>query len=255
MSGHSKWANIRVRKGAQDALRGKVFTRYARLIEIAAREGGGDPGMNVRLRSLIDAAKVESVPNANIDRAIKKGTGELRGEQMNEVLYAAYGPNGVACLIECLTDNKNRTLSKLRMIVEKHGGHFAETNSVAWMFERRGVVVAKWTMDNGQLKMTLDELELELIDFGAEDFDVTDDVITVMTGVADWSKIRDFLQSNGCEILSAGLQHVAKQKVELKDETAAQKVLSFIEAIEEEDDVSEVHTNAGISEEMEKKRT
>ncbi|MBI3618545.1 YebC/PmpR family DNA-binding transcriptional regulator [Candidatus Peregrinibacteria bacterium] len=199
-----------MRKGAQDARRGKIFTKYARLIEIAAREGGGDIAMNVRLRALIDAAKAESVPNANIERAVKKGTGELKDEQMNEVIYAAYGPGGVACL---------------------------------WMFERRGVVVAKWTMDNGQLKMTLDDLELALIDFGAEDFDVSDDVITVTTGVSDWTKIRDFLQSNDCKIVSAGLQYVAKQKVELKDEAAAQKLLNFVEAIEEDDDVSEVHTN------------
>lgn len=245
MSGHSKWANIRVRKGAQDARRGKVFTRHARLIEIAAREKGGDPVTNSTLRTAIDNAKIDSVPNMNIERAIKKGTGELKGEQMSEVIYACYAPGGVACLIECLTDNKNRTTANVKSIVSKHGGNFAESASVLWMFERRGVVTAKWTVDSGQWKEKMEELELELIDFGAEDMDASDGSITVTTGLSDWPKIRDFLKSNGLEIVSAGLQYIAKQKTVVK-EADLPKLESFVDAIEEDDDVSEVHTNADI---------
>ncbi len=126
MSGHSKWANIRVRKTAQDKVRGKIYTRHAKFIEIAARAKGGDPVTNPSLRTAIDNAKADNVPNANIDRAIKKGTGDLKGEQMAEIMYAAYGPGGVACLIECLTDNKNRTLANLKTAMNKHDGNFTE---------------------------------------------------------------------------------------------------------------------------------
>ena len=141
MSGHSKCANIRVKKTAQDAKRGKIFTRHARLIEMAASVGGGDPRSNASLRVAIDNAKEDSVPNDNIERAIKKGTGALKGEAMQEVLYAAYLPGGVACLIECLTDNRNRTTANVKNTVSKHGGNFAETASVQWMFQRKGLVV------------------------------------------------------------------------------------------------------------------
>ena len=136
MSGHSKWANIRIRKGAQDAKRGKIYTRHARLIEMAARSGGG-PETNAALRTAIENAKEDSVPNANIERAIKKGTGALKGEGMiEEVLYAAYGPGSVACLIECFTDNRNRTINHVRSVIEKHGGHWADSGSVQWLFTK-----------------------------------------------------------------------------------------------------------------------
>jgi YebC/PmpR family DNA-binding regulatory protein len=240
MSGHSKWANIRVKKTAQDARRGKVFTRHARLVEIAARAGGSDPKTNSSLRAAIDNAKADSVPNDNIERAIKKEMGKLKGEAMQEIVYAAYGPGGVACLIECLSDNRNRTLANVKMAISKHGGNFAETSSVAWMFVRRGQVLGEWKMVNGKL----DELELELIDIGAEDFSVDDDVITIVTSVNDWTKVRDFLKQKGATILSAGLSYIPTQKAQLPDEAAAAKLQSFIDAIEEDDDVSAVHTNA-----------
>ncbi len=242
MSGHSKWHNIRVKKTAADSVRGKVYTRHARLIEIAARAGGGDPVMNASLRTAIDNAKADNVPNANIDRAIKKGTGELKGEQMAEITYAAYGPGSAAFLIECLTDNRNRTLTNVKMAIDKNGGHFAESASVMWMFERKGVVVA--TLPAGK---NPEELELELIDFGAENFEVTDGTIEVATGASDWSQIRDFLKKNQCEIVTAGLKFVPTQKAEIKDVETAKKVMRFMEAIEEDDDVSEVHTNADIA--------
>ena len=242
MSGHSKWANIRVKKTAQDAKRGKVFTRHARLIEIAARAGGGDPVSNAALRTAIDNAKVDSVPNVNIERAVKKGTGENKGEAMGEIIYAAMGPGGTAYLIECITDNKNRTLSNVKLLIGKHGGSFADSSSVLWMFARKGVVVAKGSKPS-------DELELELIDAGAEDISASDGYVEVTTDGAHWAKARDLLKANGYEIDSAGLKFVPTQKVNVTDAALAQKVADFMAAIEEDDDVSEVHTNADVHEE------
>ncbi len=264
MSGHSKWANIRVRKGAQDAKRNKIYTRHARLIEMAAR-GGTDPKTNASLRAAIENAKAESVPNDNIERAIKKGSGELKGEAMQEVMYAAYLPGGVACLIECLTDNRNRTTANLKGIVSKHGGNFAETGSVLWMFERKGAVVAESPHPARDAPPSPAaagegvnaELELQLIDVGAEDVLSDDGVITVVTSANDWSKVRDFLRQKGYEILSAGLSYIAKQSVSarpsrdgktaISDSTMAEKLHQFVEAVEEDDDVSEVHTNASLT--------
>ena len=243
MSGHSKWANIRVKKTAQDAKRGKVFTRHARLIEIVARTGGGDVTSNAALRSAIDNAKSESVPNANIERAIKKGTGELKGEAMQVVVYEAYGPAGAAFIIECLTDNKNRTLSNVKMILSKNGGRFAENGSVMWMFQRAGVIAARSEKLEVNSEKFLEELELELIDKGADDFDVSGDHLQVMTDMTHWVGVRDFLQAQGFEIESAGLQFVAKQTAPV-DAATFEKVHALMDLLEEDDDVSEVHTNA-----------
>lgn len=244
MSGHSKWANIRVRKTAEDARRGKIFTRHARLIEMAARSGGGDPAANASLRTAIENARAENVPNANIERAIRKGTGELKGEQMAEILYAAYGHGGIACLIECLTDNRNRTLANIRSIIGKHGGNFADTNAVAWMFERKGVMSGKREAGSGK---PMEELELALIDLGADDIDTEDDVITVTTNQNDWTRVRDFLKEQGWAIASAGLKYVAKERARVTDETTLQKITAFIDALEADDDVAEVFTNATTS--------
>jgi YebC/PmpR family DNA-binding regulatory protein len=243
MSGHSKWANIRVKKTAQDAKRGKVFTRHARLVEMAARSGG-DPMMNPGLRTAIENAKEDSVPNANIERAIKKGTGELKGEQMQEILLEAYGPAGTAYVIECLSDNRNRTLANVKSLIGKHGGRVAEGNAVAWMFEHKGLVVAEFP--GGLPPDKLEELELQLIDAGAEDFAAEGDYIRVVTGMAGWAKVKDFLKKSGWTIDSAGLSYIPKQRVPVTDDATAQKVSDFIEMIEEDEDVSEVHTNAEI---------
>ena len=240
MSGHSKWANIRIRKGAQDARRGKIYTRHARLIEMAAH-GGGDPVMNPTLRTAIENAKTDSVPNANIERAIKKGTGELKGEAMAEVLYAAMGPGGTAFLIECFTDNKNRTINSIRPRMERHGGRWADVSSVQWMFARKGVVTAKkiiWS----------DDLELQLIDAGAEDIDTAGETIDVTTDAAHWTTVRDRLKSAGNEIIAAGLKFVPTQKASADSLETAKKIMELVEALEEDDDVSEVHTNAEIPE-------
>lgn len=245
MSGHSKWHNIKVRKMASDARKGKAYTKYARLIEIAAREGGGDPVKNSKLRGLISDAKAESVPNANIERAIKKGTGELKGDAMQEVVYEAYGPGGAAFIIECLTDNKNRSLSNVKLILSKTGGRFAESGSVLWMFERRGVVTASGGGIADASK--LEELELALIDLGVEDFEASDEHLQVVTGMTAWAAVRDFLKGKGFVTDSAGLQFVPKQTAPVDSETML-KVEALQAALEEDDDVSEVHTNAVIAE-------
>jgi YebC/PmpR family DNA-binding regulatory protein len=246
MSGHSKWHNIRVKKGAADAKRGKIFTRHAKLIEIVAQKGG-DPSMNPSLRVAIDNAKADSVPNANIERAIKKGSGELKGDRMEEVVYAGYGPGNTALLIECLTDNKNRTLSNIKVALTKNGGSFAESSSVLWMFERKGVVTAK---DPRSKSQDPNDLELGLIDAGAEDIEHDDDMLSVTTDMTNWTKVRDYLKQNGFEVQSAGLKYMPMQKAEIKDLATAQKLMHMIDVIEEDDDVSEVHTNADISEEV-----
>ncbi len=242
MSGHSKWHNIRVKKTAADKARGKIYTKHAKMIEIAAQRGG-DADTNSALKNAIAEAKADSVPNANIDRAIAKGTG-VKGDKMEEILYACMAPGGVACLIECLTDNTNRTLGNVKTIISKNGGSFTESASVLWMFARRGVVVAKNTAGAARGDAPLEQLELQLIDFGAEDVDLSDDILTVTTDIAGWPKTRDFLKQNGWEIQSAGLRYVATQKAPLPDEKAMEQLAEFVSALEEDDDVSEVHTNA-----------
>lgn len=243
MSGHSKWSSIKHKKGAADAKRGKIFTRHAKLIEIAAREGGGsDMDMNPSLKTAVDNAKADNVPNANIDRAVKKGSGELKGEATAEVIYEAYAPGGAACIIECLTDNKNRSLSNVKCTIEKRGGKWAESGAVMYMFDRKGVVIAKGTLS--------EDAELSLIDAGAEDMETTDDIISVTSDAASWNNVRDVLKEHGCEVQEAGLKYVAQQEVPVADTETATKLMAFIEAIEEDEDVSEVHTNADIPDEV-----
>lgn len=226
---------------ASDARKGKAYTKYARLIEIAAREGGGDPVKNAKLRGLIDAAKGESVPNANIERAIKKGTGELKGDVMQEVIYEGYGPDGAAFVIETLTDNKNRTLSSVKLTLSKNGGRFAESGSVLWMFERKGVVTA----NKEGFQSLSDDLELSLIDAGADHIEVQDGHVRVVTSVAKWPAVRDAFKEQGFIVSSAGLEYVAKQTAPVS-EAAMEQVSALIDALDEDDDVSEVHTNAVV---------
>lgn len=251
MSGHSKWHSIKHKKGAADAKRGKIFTRHAKLIQIAAREGGSsDPDMNAALKVAIDNAKADNVPNNNIERAAKKGAGETGGEQMAEIVYECYGPGGVACIIECLTDNKNRTLSNVKSIIEKSGGKWAESGSVTFLFARKGVVVASLSNSDSSSNSKSEELELALIDLGAEEIDISDDIVSVTTDASSWTKVRDYLKEQGIEVQESGLKYVAKQKADLADAESAKKLMNFIEGIEEDDDVSEVHTNADMSEEI-----
>lgn len=243
MSGHSKWSTIKHKKGAADAKRGKIFTKHAKLIEIAAREGGGsDLDMNSALKTAVDNAKTDNVPNNNIDRAIKKGTGELKGDATVGVTYECYAPGGTACIIECLTDNKNRTLANVKSTIEKRGGKWAESGSVMFMFDRKGVVQAEGVLD--------EELELTLMDAGAEEIESGNGHIAVTSAAGDWPQVRDALKAANKTIQQAGLQYVAKQDVTIETLEDAQKVMGFIEAIEEDEDVSDVHSNVDIPEKI-----
>lgn len=245
MSGHSKWANIRVRKTSQDARRGKIYTRHARLVEMAARDGG-DANLNARLRTALENARADSVPGSIIDRAIKKGTGALKdAARMEEILYEAFGPGGTAFLIECLTDNRNRTISNVKAILHRHDGRFAENGSVSWMFTRKGVVRA--VSDKRLAASEREALELKLIEVGIENIDWREDSLEAVTGPAEWGSVRDVLKQAGCTIEEAGLQCVPTQVVSITDPTLSSRIVSLMEALEADDDVSEVHTNAELS--------
>lgn len=224
---------------AVDAKRGKIYTKHARLIEIAVREGGGkDPAMNPRLRTTLENARGDSVPNTIIDRAMKKGAGEGKeGARMEEVMYEAFGPGGTAFIIEGFTDNRNRTLSNVKNILHTHGGRLAEHGAVLWMFERKGIVTA--TLG----EKSTEESELLAIDAGAEDLDIEEGILYATTSGAGWGKVRDTLKEAGYAIGEAGLKFLPKESVEVNASTM-ENVSSLIEALEEDEDVSEVHTNA-----------
>jgi YebC/PmpR family DNA-binding regulatory protein len=243
MSGHSKWHSIKHKKGAADTKRGKIFTHHAKLIEIAAREGGGaDPDKNPRLRTAIENAKTENVPNANIERAIKKGTGQLKdATQTIAVTYEAYGPGGSAYLIECLTDNQNRTLPNVKTILGRNGGKFAEKGSVAFLFEQKGVVIANINKNDA------DEIQLSTMDAGAEDIEVEGSMMDITTGRGEWPAVRNLLRERGCDVHTAGLKFIPLQTVEIGDKQTAEKILILMDALEDDEDVAEVHTNASIS--------
>jgi len=244
MSGHSKWHSIKHKKGIADAKRGKVFTRHANLITIAARNGG-DPDMNPSLRLAIDNAKSENVPNANIERAIKRGTGEDKSAaQIEEITYEGYGPGKTAVIVECLTDNKNRTLTNVRTIFNKQGGNLGESGSVAWMFERKGVITINAEGKNP------DDVELAAIDAGAEDIERENDIIEIYTAPNDLTKVTDNLKKEGLEPENAEIQMIPKQTVKIEDEATAKKVLDFMELIEDDPDVSNVSSNFDISDEL-----
>ena len=239
MSGHSKWHNIQARKGAQDAKKANVFTKYAKGITIAAQKGG-DPTTNFSLRLAIDKAKEVSMPKDNIDRAIKRGTGELKGEaQMEEALYEAFGPGGVAILVKAVTDNKNRTVSDLKHMLNEAGGSLGGAGSVQWMFQQWGAI----TIDKGQVAKSKDELELELIEAGAEDISETEDEIEIKTKVDHLQKVVNKLKELGIEPKEFGIKWVAKDTVPVSDEVGAKLGELFAE-LEAHDDVEDYFTNA-----------
>lgn len=245
MSGHSKWHSIRHKKGAADAKRGKIFTRHANLITIAAREGGGDPDMNPNLRLAIDNAKKDNVPNDNIDRAIKRGTGEGKdAAEISEELYEGYGPCGVAVMVEALTDNKNRTYTNIRTAFNKNGGNLGNSGSVAWMFDRKGVIQIHTEGKNRE------ELELAAIDAGAEDLEREDGVMTIYTHPSQLTQATDALKKAGFEPEQVETLMVPNNTIKVENEADAQKVMDFIEALEEDMDVNNVSANFDISDEM-----
>jgi YebC/PmpR family DNA-binding regulatory protein len=239
MSGHSKWASIKHKKAVVDARRGQHFTKLARAITVAAREGGGDPTGNSGLALAIQKARDASMPKDNIERAIAKGTGEGADvEQIQSVVYEGYGPGGVALLIEALTDNRNRTGAEMRHILGKHGGNLGEPGSVSYLFDKRGVVVVDAN------RYGEDDL-MPAIDAGAEDISLDEDVYEVITEPADLAAARDALTDAGVEIESADLAQRPRARVPV-DESDAAKLMKLIDALEENDDVSAVHANFDV---------
>ena len=239
MAGHSKWANIQHRKKAQDAKRGKIFTRLIREISVAAREGGGDPEANPRLRLAIDKANAANVPKDNIERAIKKATGELEGAAYEELRYEGYAPGGVAVMVDCLTDNRNRTVAAVRHAFSKHGGNLGTDGSVAYLFEKKGVIsFAPGTSEDDVMETALEA--------GAEDIVSDDDgSIEVLTSPEDFEAVRDALRTAGLEYGEAEVTQRASVLVDLDLETG-QKVLKFLDMLEDLDDTQDVWSNADI---------
>lgn len=237
MSGHSKWSTIKRQKGAKDAARGAVFTKLGNMIAIAAR-GGADPEMNFSLRLAIDRAKAANMPNANIQRSIDRGSGKLGGEQIQEVMYEGYGPGGVAILVECATDNVNRTYPEVRLAFSKHGGNIAEKGAVAFQFDRKGVI---------RVKGTGEDLLLQILDAGAEDAIEEEGETIVYTDPKELAKVRDNLQNAGIEVVEAELTFVPNNTVQINDEATQGKVMRLMEALEGLDDITNTHTNFDIA--------
>jgi YebC/PmpR family DNA-binding regulatory protein len=240
MSGHSKWSTIKRKKGAEDAKRGKVFGKLVKEIAVAARIGGGDPDGNPRLRAAIAAAKQENMPKDNIQRAIAKGAGEGGGSNLEEVIYEGYGPEGVAIMVDSLTDNKNRTVSDLRHLFTKYGGSMGEPGCVSWMFDKKGVLV----FDEAVVKE--DELLEAALESGAEDLTNTESQIEVLTDPTAFIEVKEALEARGFQPILAELQLRPKTTVAITEENRAQAVLKLVESIEDHDDVNNVFANFDI---------
>ena len=242
MSGHSKWANIQHRKGRQDAKRGKEFTKAAKEIIIAAKNGG-DPASNSRLRAAIAAAKSINLPKDKIEAAIRKGTGQDAGGDIIEINYEGYGPGGVAVIVETATDNRNRTVAEIRHLMSKGGGSMGENGCVSWKFERKGVI------QFSKEKYTEDQMMEAALEAGADDLRDEGDVWEIQTAMADFNAVREAFEAAGLEMISAELNQVPQTTMEVDLETA-RKLLRFIELLEDNDDVQNVYSDADISDEI-----
>ncbi len=243
MSGHSKWATIKHKKGKEDAKRGKLFSKLSRAITVAAREGGADPNMNVSLANAIEKAKSYSMPKDNIERAIQRGGGGADGTTYESIVYEGYGPAGVAIIVEVLTDNRNRSAAEVRNIFSKHGGQLAQPGAVAWVFERRGSIVVDGS------KHGEDEVMTAAVEAGADDVVQDGDQFEVLTQPADFGAVRDAMVAAGIECEQAELTMVPKNTVKL-EENDARKTMKIIDALEDSDDVQEVFANFDISEDV-----
>ena len=241
MSGHSKWHSIKHKKGALDAKRGKLFTKFIKEITVAARSGGGDPDGNARLRKAILDAKGGNMPNETIERAIRRGTGEEEGVNYEEITYEGYGPGGVALLIESVTDNRNRTVAEIRHIFSKNGGNLAAAGAVAWMFEKKGYIVVP------QAAKTEDELFEIVTDAGAEDLRSDEDNFEIITTPSDFDGVLEAVKKSGVEPQVAEVEMVPKEYKKLEG-TEAKQMLKLMEALEDHDDVQKVSANFDISE-------
>ncbi|WP_457577954.1 YebC/PmpR family DNA-binding transcriptional regulator [Desulfomarina sp.] len=244
MSGHSKWSTIKRKKGANDARRGKIFTRLIKEITVAARTGGGDPEGNPRLRAAIASAKAENMPKDNIARAIKKGTGEIAGEVYDEILYEGYGPGGVAVLVECMTDNRNRTVADVRHYFTKSNGNLGESGCVAWMFEKKGLILVD--------KETVSEEELmdHALEAGADDIIEEESEFHILTAPEDMDDVRSGLEEAGISFIEASISMIPKNTVDVTDEKVARSLLKLLENLEDHDDVQKVHANFDIDDEL-----
>ena len=242
MAGHSKWAQIKRQKARNDQARGKMFSKLAREITVAAREAGGDPNFNPRLRTAIDNAKAENMPAENIDRAVKRGTGDLPGASYEECTYEGYGPGGVALFLECLTDNQNRTIAQVRHILDKRGGNLGQSGSVAWMFDRLGQIYVDAS------RYEEEELLEAAVLAGAADVTREDDVFLVTTDPADFHAVQQGLREAQIEIREAELGMVPKSEVHVEGREAA-KLVGLLEALEEHEDVQRVYSNMDVDEE------
>ena len=240
MSGHSKWSTIKRKKGAVDAKRGKIFGKLAKEITIAARLGGGDPGGNPRLRAAMAAARAENMPNDNIMRAIKRGSGEGGGAALEELILEGYGPAGVALMVESLTDNKNRTVSDVRHLLTKYGGNLGEPGCVAWMFDKKGVIV----FDGKDVEE--DELLEAALECGAEDLQSDETQFEVLADPANFVEVKEALETRGFTPVLAEIQLRPKSTVRIDEEKSAQQVLKLVEMLEEHDDVNDVFANFDI---------
>jgi len=241
MSGHSKWATTKHQKAAKDKVRGKLFAKLIRQVEVAAREGGGDLSANATLRAMYDKAREASVPLDTIERAVKRGTGELEGVTYESVTYEGYASNGVAVIVECLTDNRNRTTSEVKNIFTRNGGSLAEPGAVAWQFHRKGMIIVDKTSGVDE-----DELMLAALEAGAEDVADQGDTFEITTAPTDFTAVRDALADAGVAMASADPTMVATTAVPLTTEAAARNVLRVLDALEDHDDVQNVYANFDI---------
>lgn len=246
MSGHSKWANIKHQKGRADEKKGKEFTKVAKDIIIAARQGGSDPEGNSKLKLAIQKAKAINMPNDNIARAIKKGAGELEGAAFEELLYEGYGPNGVAVMLDIATDNRNRTASEIRHLFSKHNGNLGESGCVAWMFKRCGLI----TVSSENVHADPDEFMLKVIEFGAEDVREDEEIIEVISTPDDFMQVKEAMEKDGIQIEDADIVMLPQTTVDISDEEQARKIMKLIDVLDDHDDVQNVYMNCNIPDEI-----
>ncbi|RVU54890.1 YebC/PmpR family DNA-binding transcriptional regulator [Anaerosphaera multitolerans] len=238
MAGHSKWNNIKNKKGKEDAKRGRIFTKLGRYIMVAAKEGGPDPEYNPALKVAIDKAKAENMPNDNIERAIKKGSGEGAEDNFEEIIYEGYGPNGIAVMVHCLTDNRNRTASEIRHAFDKYGGNLGQSGSVSFMFDRKGQIVIEKVEGIDD-----EELMMSALDLGAEDVIETDDFLEILTNQENYHVLRNGLEELGYEFIKSDISYIPQNYTKLESEEDIIKMEKMIDVLEDNDDVQEVYTN------------
>lgn len=247
MSGHSKWANIKHKKARSDEKRGKEFTKIAKEITIAVRTGGGgDPESNSKLKLVIQKAKAVNMPNDNINRAIKKGTGDMESEAIEEIIYEGYAPGGVAVMLEIATDNRNRTASEIRHLFSKNNGNLGESGCVAWMFKRAGLI----TIGKENLLLDEEELMLKVLEYGAEDLNDEDELFEVITTPDSFMEIKESLENEGLKLEMADIVMLPENTVAVNDENMAARILKLIDALEDHDDVQNVYSNMSIEDEI-----